>query len=255
MQLELPVKGLENYHSPTQRARVATEGWAVEHLFCVNCDSPRLTPLPRNARAVDFECPACGDPFQLKGQSRPFVNRVTDAAYKAMMEAIAADRTPHLLLLHYEAAFWKVRNLFLIPRFAFSASAIEKRKPLGKSARRAGWVGCNILLTKIPSDARVTIISDGIAEKASSVRRDFGRLRPLSRLSTAKRGWTLDVLNAVRSLGKRDLLLSDIYSLEASLARLHTSNRHIREKIRQQLQVLRDMGLLEFAGRGQYRLR
>ena len=31
-------------------------------------------------------------------------------------------------------------------------------------------------------------------------------------------------------------------------------NRHVRDKIRQQLQILRDMGLLEFLGGGAYRL-
>jgi hypothetical protein len=39
-----------------------------------------------------------------------------------------------------------VENVILIPRFAFPLSAIEKRKPLAETARRAGWVGCNILL-------------------------------------------------------------------------------------------------------------
>jgi type II restriction enzyme len=43
--------------------------------------------------------------------------------------------------------------------------------------------------------------------------------------------------------------------LERSLAQLHPANRHVRDKIRQQLQVLRDLGLLEFVGRGKYRLR
>ena len=32
------------------------------------------------------------------------------------------------------------------------------------------------------------------------------------------------------------------------------TNRHVRPKIRQQLQVLRDLGLLDFLGGGSYRL-
>jgi type II restriction enzyme len=31
-------------------------------------------------------------------------------------------------------------------------------------------------------------------------------------------------------------------------------NRHVRQKIRQQLQVLRDRGYLEFKGKGRYRV-
>jgi type II restriction enzyme len=38
------------------------------------------------------------------------------------------------------------------------------------------------------------------------------------------------------------------------LAKLHPHNAHVRDKIRQQLQVLRDLGLLEFLGGGSYYL-
>jgi type II restriction enzyme len=38
------------------------------------------------------------------------------------------------------------------------------------------------------------------------------------------------------------------------LSNKHQDNRHIKEKIRQQLQILRDKGYLEFLERGRYRL-
>ena len=38
-------------------------------------------------------------------------------------------------------------------------------------------------------------------------------------------------------------------------ARLYPANHNVRPKIRQQLQVLRDRGWLEFVGRGRYRVR
>ena len=47
--------------------------------------------------------------------------------------------------------------------------------------------------------------------------------------------------------------MRDVYASAAHLARLHPANRHVEPKIRQQLQVLRDMGLVEFLGRGRYR--
>jgi hypothetical protein len=81
------------------------------------------------------------------------------------------------------------------------------------------------------------------------------RSHPLRTLRQKQRGWTLDVLNAVRSLRKPEFTLPEAYSLERSLAQLHPANRHVRDKIRQQLQVLRDLNLLEFIGRGKYRLR
>lgn len=172
-----------------------------------------------------------------------------------MRAAILEDRTPNLFALHYQTASWEVQNLFLVPRFAFPLAAIEKRKPLGPRARRAGWIGCNILLTQIPSDARIPIILDGSPQRTSDVRERYRQLIPLSNLSVEKRGWTLDVLNVVRSLAKNEFSLADVYAFERDLARLHPGNRHVRDKIRQQLQLLRDMHFLEFLARGSYRLK
>lgn len=254
MQVELPTQGLEKYKSASQRARVATEAWGADYLFCANCDSPRLQRAPANTPAVDFLCPRCSNPFQLKGQSRPFSGRITDAAYDSMMRFIRQNQAPNLLVLHYEAETWSVRNLILVPRFVFTESAIEKRKPLGPTARRAGWVGCNIVLANIPENARIPVVAEGIPNSPDRVRENYQRLRPLQKMTIEKRGWMLDVLNSVHALGKPEFSLSDAYSAEKELQRLHPRNRHVREKIRQQLQVLRDLGLLEFLGPGRYRL-
>jgi type II restriction enzyme len=56
-------------------------------------------------------------------------------------------------------------------------------------------------------------------------------------------------------LGKTEFQIDDVYADEQRLQRLYPANRHVREKIRQQLQVLRDNGYLEFLSRGNYRLR
>ena len=184
-----------------------------------------------------------------------FGRKIVDAAYASMMRAIQHDATPNLVALHYNPDTWQVMNVLLLPRFVFSASAIEKRPPLGPSARRAGWVGCNILLDALPAEARISIVRGGIVAKPSQVRQLYKDLRPLARLKVEKRGWTLDVLRAIESLGKHEFSLDDAYSAQTQLARLHPANRHIRPKIRQQLQVLRDLGFLRFLGRGRYRLR
>ena len=171
-----------------------------------------------------------------------------------MRRAILLDRTPNLYVLYYDLTQWLVRTVILIPHFAFALSAIECRKPLAATARRAGWIGCNILLGRIPEDARIPIVEGGNARPAIEVRRDYQRLRPLENLKAEKRGWTLDVLNVVRSLNKAEFSLAEVYSHADELAKLHPNNAHIPDKIRQQLQVLRDMGLLQFLGDGSYRL-
>ena len=64
------------------------------------------------------------------------------------------------------------------------------------------------------------------------------------------RGWTLDVLESQsNSLNKAEFSLSEAYETERHLSHLHPSNKHVRDKIRQQLQVLRDLGLLDSLGR------
>ena len=47
---------------------------------------------------------------------------------------------------------------------------------------------------------------------------------------------------------------ADACAFTRELEQLHPDNRHVRDKIRQQLQVLRDAGLLLHIGRGEWRL-
>jgi type II restriction enzyme len=85
------------------------------------------------------------------------------------------------------------------------------------------------------------------------VRERYARLRPLENIRHDARGWTLDVLNVVRGLNKNEFILQEVYAFATHLQKLHPDNRHVRDKIRQQLQVLRDLGLVEFLGGGRYR--
>jgi type II restriction enzyme len=177
-----------------------------------------------------------------------------DAAFQAMKRKIEKEIAPNLVGLHYIREAWRVRTVVLVPSFVFTLSLLEKRKPLGPKARRAGWVGCNILLGNVPPDARIFLVRDGETILKHVVRKNYKRLRPLRELSLEKRGWTLDVLNAFRTIGRSEFSLAEAYGFESHLAALHPNNRHIRDKIRQQLQVLRDLGFVRFLGRGRYRL-
>lgn len=170
-----------------------------------------------------------------------------------MMAAIQSDSVPNLLILQYTPN-WRVQNLMLIPSFLFDSSAIEKRKPLAVTARRAGWIGCNILLSAMPDLGKLRIVNNGSIVHQKMVRDQYKRLRPLAHLAPKVRGWTLDVLRIVQSLDQREFLLSDVYAHEGQLRVLHPDNQNIRPKIRQQLQVLRDFGMLKFLGTGRYGL-
>ena len=251
----MPAQLAQRYSSASQQARVVTEAWGQENLYCPNCQSPSLNSAPNNTAAFDYVCPSCRLPFQLKSKSSPIGGSINDAAYEAMRRAILEDRTPNLYVLHYNKSFWEVRSLILVPHFAFSLSAIVARRPLAAGARRAGWVGCNIVLRNIPADAKIPLVSDGVAARPQQVRESFRRIKPLEELGPTERGWTLDVLRVVRSLGKTEFSNGEVYEFAPQLERLHPNNRHVKDKIRQQLQVLRDKGLLVQAGRGIWALK
>jgi type II restriction enzyme len=63
----------------------------------------------------------------------------------------------------------------------------------------------------------------------------------------------MDVLNCVNSIPTDDFTLQDMYRFVDELSVKHTGNRNVEAKIRQQLQLLRDKGFIEFLGRGHYR--
>ena len=180
--------------------------------------------------------------------------KVVDAGYSAMIRAIRSDRAPHLLLLQYTSD-WCISNLLLIPRMFFTESVVEKRKPLSPTARRAGWIGCNILLNAIPEDGKIEMVSSGMPVSEEKVRQGFDRVRALAKVPPSLRGWTVDVLSVVRQLGKTQFSLQELYQFEGQLQALHPRNMNVRPKIRQQLQVLRDLDLIEFADRGHYKVR
>jgi type II restriction enzyme len=242
------------FKSRSQKAGNITEAWGADNFYCPNCSSPKLDWLKPGTKANDYRCPSCGFWFQLKSKKTRIGNTITDGAYGAMMEAIKEDRSPNFFFLHYDLATWRVKNLLLVPHFAFPQSAIIKRKPLSVTARRAGWVGCNIALNRIPLEARISVVINNQATSASEVREQFKKVKPLKDISVKQRGWTLDVLNIVRRLGKLEFTNEEVYAFASELEKLHPDNRHIRDKIRQQLQVLRDAKLLMHVGNGVWRL-
>ena len=46
--------------------------------------------------------------------------------------------------------------------------------------------------------------------------------------------------------------MNDVYFFENQLSIIHPNNHNIKAKIRQQLQILRDKGFIEFLGNGKY---
>jgi len=251
MNLKCNVEIASGYKSGAQIARVISEHWGARELYCAACDSDHLVRSKANTPAVDFACPACDQAFQLKCCASWKPSTIPDGAYAAMIQAIRSDRVPNLLLMHYSHD-WLVRNLMLVPGVFFVEGLIQKRAPLAAHARRAGWVGCKILLNQVPLDGRIEMVSAGVSAPKETVRRSFSRAGRVALIKPSLRGWALEVLNMIRQLGKPQFSLQELYELEPCLSKLYPDNKNVRPKIRQQLQVLRDLGFICFLERGRY---
>lgn len=228
--------------------------WGEQSLYCVRCSSPKLIRLGHNTKFKDFSCPSCQQTYQLKSQKTRIGKTIADGAYDTMISAIRNGDTPNFLFLHYDQATWKVINLLYLPSFALTETAIIKRKPLAPTARRAGWTGCNISLTDIPPETLIGIIKDSRIAPIKSVRERCKNVEALESLPRSTRSWAINVLNELRRLGLEEFETKDAYTLEGRMSLIYPDNNNVRAKIRQQLQVLRDIGLLLHLDKGLWSL-
>jgi len=243
------------YKSASQKARILTEHWVDNSIYCPNCGHLEIGKYPNNEPVADFLCSNCREDYELKSKQNSVGTKIVDGAYQTMLKRLQASNNPNLFLLNYDLQNLSVTNFFVIPKHFFVPEIIEKRKPLARTARRAGWVGCNILLKNIPETGKIFYIKNSLVEPKEKVLARWKRtlfLREEKEISA--KGWLLDIMRCVEKLGKREFMLEDIYAFEKELSVLHPDNKHIKEKIRQQLQILRDKGYLEFKSRGRYRL-
>ena len=60
-------------------------------------------------------------------------------------------------------------------------------------------------------------------------------------------------MNCVDKINYEEFSLKDVYQFENILKAKHPNNNFVKDKIRQQLQLLRDKGIIEFLGNGKYK--
>lgn len=242
------------YVSGSQSARAWTEQWIHKWLYCPNCGSAKLDKFPNNRPAADFVCAGCKEEYELKSQKAKFGFKVLDGAYRTMCERVVATNNPNFLLMNYSLADFGVTNLFVIPKHFFVPEILERRKPLAITARRAGWTGCNILLSQIPDAGKIFFVRDRQLQPKDAVLAQWKHTLFLRDEGLETKGWLLDVMKCVELIGKKEFQLDDVYAFEKKLSGLYPNNKNVKPKIRQQLQYLRDKGYLEFVSRGYYRL-
>lgn len=256
MNLLLNSKLADEYTSSSQKIRVLTEDWVDRQVYCPNCGHLDIEKYGNNKPVADFFCFNCKEDYELKSKKDFIGTKIVDGAYRTMIERLQNTNNPNFFLLNYDLHNFSVLNFLVIPKHFFIPDIIEKRIALSQTARRAGWIGCNILLQNIPQTGKIFFVKNQQIEPKENVIANWQKtlfLREEKEISA--KGWLLDVMRCVDKLGKKEFTLDEIYAFENELALLHPENRHIKDKIRQQLQFLRDKGYLEFVESGKYRLK
>src|SRR3989344_6002710 len=254
MKLNFDEQLATNYKSSSQKVRVLTEQWVDNSIFCPNCGRLDIDKYPNNKPVADFYCSNCREEYELKSKQNTLGVKVVYGAYRTMIERLVSSHNPNFFLLNYDLANFEVIDFLVIPKHFFIPEIIEKRKPLAPTARRAGWVGCNIVLKNIPQTGKIFFVQNKQIEPKEKVLANWRKtlfLREESEVSA--KGWLIDVMRCVDRLNKKGFTLDEVYAFENELSRLHPENKHIKDKIRQQLQFLRDKGYLDFLSRGYYR--
>lgn len=239
-----------NYHSSTQIARVQTEDWVANNMYCPICGQSRILHYEANKPVADFYCEHCCSDFELKSKENKkgnFGKIINDGSFTTMIERITSLRNPNFFFLSHAGEV--IVNVMFVPNVFFTPSIIIKRKPLAATSRRAGWIGCNIDISSIPEKGKIYIIKDGREINHELVREQY--LQAKKGIIESK-GWLMDVLNCVDKIDKQQFTLQDVYDFVPSLQAKHPNNNNVEPKIRQQLQLLRDRGLIVFTGRGEY---
>lgn len=254
MRLDFDKNLIANYSSASQKIRVLSESWVLKEIFCPSCGES-IFEYQNNKPVADFYCKKCTEDFELKSKQGKFSNKVSAGAYSKMIERIESAEKPNFFFMGYLLELLSVNDFFVVPKHFFVSEIIEKRKPLTESARRAGWIGSNILFSKIPKAGQIFYVENGNIVNKKAVLEKWQKTVFLKKVKqTEAKGWILDIMNCIDSLNKNEFSLQDMYDFENDLSVIHPENKNIQPKIRQQLQFLRDKGYLEFVDDGIYRL-
>lgn len=252
MNLSLDMSLVEGYKSKPQQARIMTESWVARNIYCPNCGSYPINGFENNRPVADFYCSQCSEEYELKSKNGKFSSIIPDGAHSTMLERIQSERNPNFFFLNYSTEC-KVKNFVVVPKHFFTPEVIVKRKPLAPTARRAGWVGCNIDIRKVSTRGTIFLIKDGLVVNQDEVLSKFQQTLFLREQSAGSRGWLLEILKCLDWIPTNEFTLNEMYAFEDYLKRRYPKNNYIKDKIRQQLQVLRDQGMIEFLGGGRYK--
>jgi len=231
MKLTFDTYKAKDYSSKSQIARVSTETWVKTNSYCPNCGELHLNEFKNNKPVADFYCKTCAEQFELKSKNATKVgDKIVDGAYSTMIERINSDENPNFFFLTYDNTKWEVNNFLIIPKHYFTSEIIIKRNPLRDTAKRAGWIGCNIDITKVPENGRIFIVKNSEIISKNKVQTKWKGTEFLRAKKGESKGWILDIMNCVDSIQNNTFSLKEVYSFEQKLKEKYPNNNFIKDK-------------------------
>lgn len=192
---------LSGYTSNSQRVRVMSESWVRDAIFCPACGAG-LNAAQNNSEACDFVCSSCAEEFELKSKSQRIDNKIVNGAYATLMKRVVSQNNPNLYVLQYDKINFAVKSFLVVPNYFFTQSIIEKRKPLALTAKRAGWVGCNILIGQVPNLGKIHYIKNGEMQDKKHILSMWKNTKFLrDGLGENDKGWLFDTMNCIDVIG------------------------------------------------------
>ncbi|QEY26524.1 DpnI domain-containing protein [Neisseria zalophi] len=253
MNLHFDINLAKGYKSPSQIVRVLTENWMAINMYCPNCGCNHIKKAPNNRPVQDFLCPQCNEQFELKSKNAKSIGKkIDDGAYHTMIERIQSNDNPNFFFLMYKKADYSVQQLILVPKHFMTVDMIIRRKPLSETASRKGWIGCQIDMSRLPESGKILLIDQAKVIEPERVHQQWQSNLFLRNQKAASKGWLLAIIKCIEQLPEK-FDLKQLYKFEEQLAAQFPNNKHIKDKIRQQLQILRDQNIVEFSARGHYR--
>ncbi|OOS25497.1 DpnI domain-containing protein [Moraxella pluranimalium] len=242
----------KDYQNNSQIIRILTEDWLANNVYCPCCGQFPVSQFDNNNPVGDFFCTSCQEQYELKSKNgKSLGNSIADGAYRTMLERITSDTNPSFFFLSYDKKEYKVNNLIIVPKHFFTADIIIPRQK--GIPNRPNYIMCSINTSALPSNGKISIIEHGQVINQDKVIEQWKKNFYLREMKSDSKGWLLTTMNCLDRIADDEFSLKQMYAFEHELALKYPNNAHIKDKIRQQLQFLRDKGMIEFLGRGRYR--
>ena len=137
----------------------AVENYIVYNLPCPVCNENKLEKYKQNEKSRDASCKNCKCQLQIKASKMTNVNKkitilkLLGASYTTTLASIKNNNVHFVIVYYYVDIYnyYHVSNIYFVNSKDINENCIEMRKPLSATAKRAGWVGCNLVFKKFKS--------------------------------------------------------------------------------------------------------